>query len=169
MKDDAKLGIFLCACGEKIGGKLNLAGLYEKIGVGYESVTSGEFKDTGSTSRELTDEEREYLSGMVMDTFDQFVEVVARHRGLTEDRVRELADGRVYTGRQANENGLVDLLGTYHDAVVLAGALTGLGSDPPVYREQRTDIWSLLSEGVSQVLARGMEQRMPAVSFMMVQ
>ena len=85
--------------------------LFEKIGIGYKVIKSGKFKDSGSPYREMTAEEREYLQSFIDDGYDQFVEAVAAERGMPIDEVRVLADGRVFTGRQAKENGLIDLLG----------------------------------------------------------
>lgn len=116
-----------------------LAELFDKIGVEFQTVKSGEFKDMLSPDRPLTDEEREILEAIIMETYDEFVAVVAEGRGLPEDQVRELADGRIFTGRQAQELGLVDELGDFPHAVSVAGELAGLGPDPTtrVYRQER--------------------------------
>ena len=90
----------------------NLEELYDKIGISYETFTSGPHKDMGSSARSLTDEEREIFQAMVDDIFQQFVSVVAEGRGMTREEVLQLADGRIFTGRQAQEVGLVDDLGT---------------------------------------------------------
>ncbi|HEY8551894.1 MAG TPA: S49 family peptidase, partial [Thermaerobacter sp.] len=79
-----------------------------------------------SPTRPPTDEERRLLQGLVGDIYQQFVDVVAKGRGLSRDRVLELADGRIFTGRQAKGAGLVDELGTFEDAVELAAELAGL-------------------------------------------
>jgi protease IV len=145
----------------------NFSGLYEKIGVGYNVVKTGQFKDTGSTARKMTDEERAYLDGVVADTFDQFLEAVADGRRMSIDAVRPLADGRVFTGRQAQKLGLIDLLGTYQDALDLAGRLTGLGERPRIFKERRSSFWDIAFEGMSTVAVKVYEQRMPAVSYLM--
>ncbi|NQS76609.1 MAG: signal peptide peptidase SppA [Peptococcaceae bacterium] len=112
--------------------RYDLQGLYEKIGVGTEVFKSGPHKDMGSASRPSTPEERDIFQSMIDDVYDQFVEFVAqgRHKEITE--VRALADGRVYTGRQALEMGLVDQLGDFHDAVLLAASLAGIPGEPAV-------------------------------------
>ncbi|HEY8394480.1 MAG TPA: signal peptide peptidase SppA [Thermaerobacter sp.] len=97
--------------------------LYEKLGIEVEAIKSGPYKDIGSTSRPPTEEERRLLQGLVDDIFQQFVDVVAQGRRLSRERVLALADGRVLTGRQAKEAGLVDELGTFEDAVELAAEL----------------------------------------------
>lgn len=108
----------------------NLAELYEMLGIDSEVVKSGEHKDLGSSLRPLREDEREILQSMVDDIFQQFVKVVADGRGLTENQVRELADGRIFTGRQAFDLGLVDQLGDFFDAVDLAADLAELPAPP---------------------------------------
>ena len=77
------------------------------------------------------------LQSVIDDTYDQFVNVVADGRNLETDYVKKLADGSVFTGRQAQEKGLVDKLGTLDDAIVKAGEMTDLGSNPRVIKERR--------------------------------
>ncbi len=112
--------------------RYDLQGLYEKIGVGTETFKSGPHKDMGSAGRPSTAEERAIFQSMIDDIYSQFVEFVAqgRHRDLEE--IKTLADGRVYTGRQAMELGLVDQLGDLHDAVLLAGSMAGITGEPSV-------------------------------------
>ncbi|HEY0202554.1 MAG TPA: signal peptide peptidase SppA [Acetobacteraceae bacterium] len=89
----------------------NVGGLLQRLGVSAEAITSGPLKDQPSFTRSLTPEGRDYLHGLVNDMFDQFVTMVADARHLDPARVRELADGRAYTGRQAQKLGLVDEIG----------------------------------------------------------
>ncbi|MUK88842.1 signal peptide peptidase SppA [Ornithinibacillus sp. L9] len=95
----------------------DLSGLAEELGVEFNTIKSGEFKDIMSISREMTDEERELLQTMIDDMYDDFVQVIVDGRDMSEATVRQLGDGRVYTGRQAQENGLVDELGSLQDAI----------------------------------------------------
>lgn len=104
----------------------NLAELYEMLGIDVEVVKSGEFKDMGSASRPLSDAERELLTELIMDAWDQFVEDVSTARNLPRDQVEQVADGRIMTGRQALEAGLVDELGTLKDAEQKALELAGI-------------------------------------------
>lgn len=108
----------------------NLEELYEKIGVDMQVIAVGEFKDMMQPSRELTDEERQIIQDIQLETYDAFVDVIVNGRDMSEAEVRELADGRVYSGLQAVDNGLVDELGDYYHAVSVAGELGGLGDDP---------------------------------------
>ncbi len=103
-----------------IGVKATLANVQElmdKLGIEDEVVYSGEFKDADSITRPMTQEERKYFQALVDDMHEQFVEDVARGRDMELDRVRELADGRAMTGRQAYQAGLVDELGGRHHAL----------------------------------------------------
>jgi protease-4 len=95
----------------------NASGLCTKLGVSSEPIKSGPNKDIGNPARPMTDEERGILQGMVNSFYDQFVHVVVEGRQLPEDQVRALADGRVYTGIDAQKLGLVDKVGYLEDAI----------------------------------------------------
>jgi protease-4 len=120
----------------------NLQDLYSKIGYKEQVFKSGAHKDMLSPSRPITPEEAQIMQGIIDDTYGQFVQAVAKGRGLTEDQVRKLADGRVYTGDQAKQLGLVDQLGGLHEAVALAGSLAGIASPQAVeyHRPGLTDL-----------------------------
>ena len=104
---------------------VNFAGLMDKLGIEDQTITGGEFKDIGSPYRSLTEEERAQIQSIVDDLHARFREVVDRGRpALGAAEVEALADGRIYSARQALENGLVDEIGTIDDAVrMLAGRL----------------------------------------------
>ena len=104
----------------------NISELADKYGVKQEVVKSGKFKDMGSSFRELTPEEREILQSIVNESYDEFVEVIVKGRGLPEERVREIADGRVYSGEQARELGLVDSFGDLDEAAEISEDLAGV-------------------------------------------
>ncbi len=106
--------------------------LMDKLGVDAEAVTSGEFKDAGSPFENLTAADRAYFQSYVDDAYEQFIQAVADQRGLELDDVKKVADGRVFTGRQAKELGLVDVLGDRWEAIRIAGELTGLGDEPEI-------------------------------------
>ncbi|MBO8168542.1 MAG: signal peptide peptidase SppA [Thermoanaerobacteraceae bacterium] len=110
----------------------NLQELYKKIGVDVNVIKSGPHKDMGSSARELTEQEREILQAMVDDIYRQFVEVVSRGRGLSREKTERLADGRIYTGKQAKELGLVDELGNYYDAIMFAARKAGIEGKPRI-------------------------------------
>jgi protease-4 len=111
-------------------------GLMEKVGVRIETIKSGEFKDVGNVSRSITPREEEMLQSVIDNTFDQFVDVVAEAREIDRDEVLAFANGAIFTGQQAYDMGLVDVLGDYQDAIDLAGQMSGLGSDPPTIKHE---------------------------------
>ncbi len=133
----------------------NLEELFGKLGMDFEVIKSGEFKDTGSWSRQMTDAERALLQGTIDDIHAQFVEAVAEGRGMEYDAVAALADGRIFSGRQALEAGLVDRLGTLEDAVAVAARMGGIEGEPRVQepvRRERLTLWDLLSGTASNLL-----------------
>jgi protease IV len=103
--------------------------LFDKIGVSFEVVKSGQYKDAGSAHRKITPEERKLFQGLIDDTWMQFVEAVADGRHMQLEAVKKVADGRIFTGRQAKDAGLVDVLGTFEDAKVLTKRMCGLPDD----------------------------------------
>jgi protease-4 len=111
--------------------------LLRKVGVRYEVVKAGRFKDVGSFARPMSDEERRVLQALVDDMYDQFVTAVAEGRRLERATVMALADGRVYSGRRARELGLVDSLGGLEEAVQKAAELAGIVGRPKLVRPPR--------------------------------
>ena len=133
----------------------NFEELFGKIGMDFDVVKSGQFKDIGSWSREMTAEERALLQGTIDDIHSQFVEAVAAGRGMAFEDVAALADGRILSGRQALAAGLVDSLGTLEDAIHLAAWMGGIEGTPRVeepVRRQRLTIWDVLSGTASNIL-----------------
>jgi protease IV len=115
-----------------VGGKMALKGLYDKVGITTETIERGKNSGLFSSSGKFTDSQREVIKKMMEDTYEQFTDKASKGRKMPVDKLRDLAGGRVYTGRQAKENGLVDDLGTLHDAVVEAKKLAGLEADADV-------------------------------------
>ena len=129
-----------------------LADLLQLIRVKHETLKSGKFKDIGSFDRPITPEEREILQGMLDDIHQQFKEEVAKSRGLTAEQVDSIADGRIYSGRQAKQLGLVDELGGLPDAIAVAGKLGGIKGDPKlVYPEKRNRLVERIFESAASV------------------
>ncbi|WP_303973376.1 signal peptide peptidase SppA [Streptococcus merionis] len=95
----------------------NTKGLFEKLGVKQEVFKSGAMKDILSASRDITDEERQVLQTYIDESYQRFVDVVVEGRGMSEDEVRKLADGRIYSGSQAKAVGLIDEIGYEKDAL----------------------------------------------------
>jgi protease-4 len=98
---------------------------------------TGEFKDTGSPTRPLTENERKYFQGLIDDMYVQFLEAVSSGRKLDLQEVRSMADGRVFTGRDAKERKLIDEIGNFQDAVDLTAKLSGISGKPRLLRLNR--------------------------------
>jgi protease-4 len=109
---------------------VNVKGLVERFDVRMETVKSGKLKDAGNPFREMTAEDRAYWQALVDRVHAQFVAAVAEGRDLDEAEVRKIADGRVLTGAEAKELGLVDELGNFYDAVELAKTDAKLEGEP---------------------------------------
>ena len=104
--------------------------LMNKLGVEDFTVTSGRYKDTGSAWRPLRPDERQLFESLVGDVYNQFVDAVTQGRDMDREQVLKVADGRVFTGRQALELGLIDELGSYYDAVAMAAKEAGIEGEP---------------------------------------
>jgi protease-4 len=115
----------------------NVAGLLEKVGVESVVIKSGEHKDMGSPFRKMGSEEKAILQNVLDDVHDQFIEAVSEGRGIGLDQVRHLADGRIFTGRQAVKLGLVDELGGLDDAIRLTADLVGIKGKPKVVETKK--------------------------------
>lgn len=121
--------------------------LMDRLGIDLEVVKSGQFKDMGSPHRPLTPAERDILQGIIDDIFDQFVDAVSEGRRMPKETVRELATGRVYTGRQAKQLRLVDEIGGLHETTEALGRATGLGTDPLIETYEREGLLRQLFGG----------------------
>jgi protease-4 len=109
----------------------NLEGLFEKIGYKSEVIKSGPLKDVGASNRPLSEEERNLMQDLIDNVYNQFVRDIAAARSMPEETIFELADGRIYTGEQALEVGLIDSLGNFTDAITLAADMGGLDTKDP--------------------------------------
>ena len=146
----------------------NLEGLFDKIGYRSEVIKSGPMKDIGASDRPLTEEERALMQDLIDNVYNQFVRDTAEARSIPEDTIFKLADGRVYTGEQALELGLIDKLGNFTDAIGLAAELGGLDPKDPhlIYPEvdRRFPFLSLLTNA-KQSLADNLAPLYPILSF----
>ena len=134
---------------------LNIEELLHKLGLKSVVVKSGKVKDMGSPFRPMTDEEKKLLQGVLDSVHDQFIRAVAEGRNLPLEKVRELADGRIFSGDQARALGLVDELGNFEDAIALAARMAGIKGEPEViYPEKKrfSLLDLLLQEAVSKIL-----------------
>ena len=151
-------GYWLAACSDKIYANpstltgsigvympyTNWEELYEKIGVRQEKIKSGPHKDILSPERSMTEEERAIIQTMVDDMYNQFVTIVSEGRKMEPERVRQLADGRIYTGNQAKELGLVDELGNMYDAIDGTASLAGIKGKPVLKEYGKNSPWEIL-------------------------
>ncbi len=115
----------------------NFEGLLKKVGVEGVVIKSGRFKDVGSPLRKMSDEERKLLQSVMDDVHHQFIQAVADGRSLEVSDVEPLADGRIYTGRQAKEARLVDELGDLDDAIHIAADIAGMEGEPKVVEPRK--------------------------------
>ena len=128
-----------------ISSAINIEELLEELGIQIEIFKGGKYKDMYWGLRELTPEEEQIMQTMVDEYYEQFIDVVVERRGLSEDDVRDLATGQLFSGGRAKELGLVDVLGDLDTAIDLAMELGGMDTarveyyDPP-----RLTLWSLL-------------------------
>ena len=116
----------------------NIEELLSKLGIKGHVIKSGKYKDTLSPTREITDEERNYLQAVADNIHAQFIDSVAKSRGLERESVVDLADGRILTGAEAQKLGLVDFLGNFQDAIEYAGKIAGIKGTPQVIYPQKS-------------------------------
>jgi len=133
----------------------NVEELLKKVGVRSSVIKSGKFKDIGSPVREMTAEERSLIQGIVDDIYDQFIRTVSENRKIPLSKIIRLADGRVFTGRQAKELGLIDDLGGLQDAVLLAGRLSGIKGKPEIVHgmKKKTTLWRYLMQNMTSAVS----------------
>jgi protease-4 len=116
----------------------NIEKLLEKIGVKGMVVKAGEYKDVGSPFRDMSEPEKKILQDVIDDVHSQFIKAIAEGRTLQEAEVRTIADGRIFTGRQALDLKLVDQLGDLTDSIKVAGELVGIKGKPRVIEKRKT-------------------------------
>jgi len=135
----------------------NLEELTKKIGLGFLTLKSGRYKDVGSPFRPMTPEEKEYMQLLLDNIYQQFISDVARNRKIPLEKMKTLAEGKIYTGLEAKQVGLVDDFGNLPDAVKKAGELGGIkGKVEAVYpqRERFSFLRLLLGDEGEETLSR---------------
>jgi protease-4 len=115
-----------------VGGKLAMTGLFNKVGITTETIERGKNSGIFSSSGKFTESQRDVVKNMMEDMYGQFTSKAAKGRNMPVEKLRKLAGGRVYSGRQAKDNGLIDELGTLHDAIAEAKKLAGLDASTDV-------------------------------------
>jgi protease-4 len=111
---------------------INYEGLFDIVGLYDETLKAGEFKDIGNPTRPMTDEERALLQTMLDEVHGQFIDAVKEGRGFKDEQIDAIANGMIFSGEQAVDNGLVDKLGGLQDAINRASEIAGLGDHPVI-------------------------------------
>ncbi|MBI4697487.1 MAG: signal peptide peptidase SppA [Nitrospirae bacterium] len=123
----------------------NIEGLMKKIGVESRVIKSGRHKDIASIFKSMSEEERKILQSVLDDVHEQFISAVSESRHIAYEKVKDLSDGRIFTGRQAKGLGLVDDMGNLEDAIKLAGEISGIKGEPHVVtKKEKFSIWSVI-------------------------
>ncbi len=117
--------------------------LFNKIGIDYRVFKSGQYKDILSPYRKIDSEEKRLIQSVVDNAYQQFFQAVKQGRNFTTTKLKQYADGRIFTGAQAKELGFVDELGGLNKAIKVIGRLTGLGKNPYIIRE-KVNLWEQL-------------------------
>lgn len=116
----------------------NIQGFLEKVGVKSNIIKSGKHKDIGSALRDMSEEEKKLLQDVVDNAYQQFFNVVVENRtNIEKEKLKELTDGRIFTGEQAKQVGLIDELGTYEDAIKLTAKLANIEGKPIIVEEEK--------------------------------
>ena len=140
-----------------MGTLYDVTGLLDKAGIKTQTIASGKNKAMGSSTETLTSEQITILQSLIDEAYDQFVGIVSDGRNMKESEVRKLADGRIYTAKQAKKLGLVDKIGTFEEAVEDMKTEYNL-QDCQIEDFESTssaDIWSLLGENAENKLPSG--------------
>lgn len=138
----------------------NIEELFKKIGIKGVVLKSGEHKDIGSPFREMTSQEKSLIQSVLDNVHQQFVQAVAEGRRLDRSKVAQVADGRILTGEQAKQLGLVDQLGNLQDAIDTAAKLAGIEGKPVVlYPKRKFSLLELLIEGITEAVLRILSEK----------
>jgi protease-4 len=147
----------------------NAEKLMEKIGLEPQVVKSGKYKDVGSPVRKMTSEERLYMQRVLDDVHEQFINAVAQGRNMTPKEARKLADGRVFTGRQALKLKMVDEMGGLEDVIAKLGEAAGIEGRPKVVWEEppkRFLEWLMEGSLPKEFNANWMPSQFPALQYL---
>lgn len=125
--------------------------LMKKLGISDNTIKSGAHKDIMSATRPMTEEEKKIMQSMIDDSYNEFVKVVASGRDMSEEQVRKIADGRIYDGRQAKENGLIDAFGYQEDALEALKKEKKLSNASVIQYDEPTGLSSLFSATAQKI------------------
>ena len=116
---------------------ISIKDLAEKLGINQTTIKSGSLKDAGNPFKTMSDSDKAYFQDVVDNSFSQFLDVVAKERKMDKQTLLQYANGRVFTGLQAKEYGLIDSLGTFEDAIRITGKMAGIEGEPRIVREKK--------------------------------
>jgi len=133
----------------------NLEELLKKIGVKGVVIKSGEYKDIGSPFREMTMEEKKIMQDVIDNVNQQFIQAVAEGRKLDRNKVAAIADGRIFTGEQAQRLGLIDRMGNLQDTIDMTAQMVGIEGKPTVlYPREKFSLWDLLMQEIASAIQK---------------
>ena len=133
----------------------NLEELLKKIGVKGVVIKSGEYKDIGSPFREMTVDEKKIMQDVIDNVNKQFIQAVAEGRKLDRNKVAGIADGRIFTGEQAQQLGLIDRIGNLQDAIDITARMVGIEGKPTIlYPRQKFSLWDLLMQEIASAIQK---------------
>ena len=143
----------------------NAEDLLKKIGIKPSVIKSGRYKDIGSPARGMSDDEKLLMQALVDDIYFQFVDVVAQDRKIPQADVKKLADGRVFSGKQALQYKLIDFLGDRLFAVQLAGKMAGIKGTPDVVYPSKKEVtfWDLILQNTAASFANALKTNIAAL------
>jgi len=146
----------------------NVEELLKKIGLKPSIIKSGKYKDIGSPLREMTQDEKRLFQGVIDDIYDQFLEAVSTNRNITKKKVADIADGRIFTGRQALKMKLVDFLGDKEYAINLAAKLSGIEGEPEVVypRKKGLGFWKYIIREMVSTVAGELKKESSGISYL---
>ncbi len=134
--------------------------LMKKVGVRSSVVKSGKFKDIGSPAREMTTEERQLIQSIVDDIYDHLVQTISENRKIPLENIRRIADGRIFSGRQALQLKLVDEMGGLQDSIQIAGRLAGITGKPDIVyvTKKKSSFIKYLMENAASVVSEELQR-----------
>ena len=139
---------------------VNLEELLNKIGVKGVVIKSGQYKDIGSPFREMTPEESRIMQEVLDNVHQQFIQAVAEGRKMDRAKVAQIADGRIMTGEQAKNLGLVDELGNLQDTIDITAKMVGIVGRPNVlYPKKKFSIWELLTRDMVSAIVEVLTEK----------
>lgn len=146
----------------------NVEELLKKIGLKSSIIKSGKYKDIGSPLREMTQDEKRLFQGVIDDIYDQFLEAVSTNRNIPKEKVADIADGRIFTGRQALKMKLVDFLGDKEYAINLAAKLSGIEGEPEVVypRKKGLGFWKYIVREMASTVAGELKKESSGISYL---